>query len=51
VRVRARYQSAERRQSLKESLRERKALDWMINAAVVEEEVMSESPLVAPASR
>jgi trigger factor len=51
ARVRARYQSAERRQSLKESLRERKALDWMINAAVVEEEVMSESPLVAPASR
>jgi trigger factor len=51
ARVRARYQSAERRQSLKESLRERKALDWLINAAVVEEEVVSESPLVAPASR
>lgn len=50
-RVRARYQSAERRESLKESLRERKALDWLINAAVVDEEVVSESPLVAPAAR
>lgn len=51
ARIRARYQSSERRQSLKESLRERKALEWLINAADVEEEVLSESPLVAPASR
>jgi trigger factor len=51
ARIRARYQSAERRQSLKESLRERKALDWLINAADVEDEVTSESPMVVPASR
>jgi hypothetical protein len=50
ARVRSRYQSAERRQSLKESLRERKALDWLINAADVEDEVSGESPLVVPAS-
>jgi trigger factor len=51
ARIRARYQSAERRQGLKESLRERKALDWLINAADVEDEVLNESSMVVPATR
>ncbi|HEY2955326.1 MAG TPA: trigger factor [Candidatus Eisenbacteria bacterium] len=49
ARVRARYQSADRRRALRESLLERKALDWLINAAEVREEVASESRLVVPA--
>jgi trigger factor len=50
-RIRARYQSAERRQSLRESLRERKALDWLINSADVRDEVAGATPLVVPAGR
>ena len=50
-RVRARYLSAERRQALRESLLERKAMDWLINAAEVREETASEGRLVIPASR
>lgn len=50
ARVRARYQTAERRESLRESLLERKALDWLINAADIED-VAAESPLVVPAVR
>jgi hypothetical protein len=50
ARVRARYQSPERRQALKESLLERKALDWLINVAEVQER-SAESPLVVPATR
>jgi trigger factor len=49
-RVRARYQAAERRQALRESLLERKALDWLINAADVQDEP-AESRLVVPAVR
>lgn len=51
ARVRARYQSAERRQALKETLRERKALDWLIEQADVRDEAAVESPLVVPAGR
>jgi trigger factor len=51
ARVRARYQSDERRRALKDSLLERKTLDWVINAAEIQEEVVSESPLVVPATR
>lgn len=51
ARVRARYQSAERREALRESLLERKALEWLINAAEVQDEVVRESPLVVPATR
>ncbi len=51
ARVRAHYQSPERRHSLKESLLERKALDWIINAADVHDEVVTEAPLVVPAAR
>lgn len=51
ARVRAHYQSPERRSSLKESLLERKALDWIINAADVHDEVVTEAPLVVPAVR
>ena len=50
ARVRARYQSPERRQALRESLLERKALDWLINVAEVQER-SAESPLVVPAVR
>ena len=50
ARVRARYQSPERRQALRESLLERKALDWLINAAEVQER-SAEAPLVVPAIR
>ncbi len=50
ARVRARYQSADRREALRESLLERKALDWLINAAEVTD-VAAEPPLVVPAGR
>jgi trigger factor len=51
ARVRARYQSEERRRALKESLLERKALDWLINAADLQETPAGESRLVVPAGR
>jgi trigger factor len=51
ARLRARYQSTDRRQGLKESLRERKALDWLISVAEVDEEVLSEPPMVLPGVR
>lgn len=50
ARVRARYQSAERRDGLRESLLERRALDWLINAADIKEETATE-PLIVPAGR
>jgi trigger factor len=50
ARVRARYQSSERRESLRESLLERKALDWLINAAEIED-TAAEAPMVVPAGR
>jgi trigger factor len=50
ARVRARYQASERRQALRESLLERKALEWLIQAANLKD-VSAESPLVVPASR
>lgn len=48
ARVRARYQSSEPRAALRESLRERKAMDWLVQAADIEEPA-AESPLVVPA--
>ncbi len=45
ARVRARYQSAERRAALRDSLLERKALDWLIDAAEIDDE--KAPPLVA----
>ena len=51
ARLRARYQSAERREALRESLLERKALEWLINAAEVQEEVVRGGSLVVPATR
>ena len=51
ARVRARYQSEGRRRALRESLLERKALDWLVNAAEVREEIVGEEPLVVPAAR
>jgi trigger factor len=50
-RIRARFQSAERREGLKESLLERKALDWLINAAEVQDEAAGEPRLIVPAVR
>jgi trigger factor len=50
ARVRARYQTAERREALRESLRERKAMEWLITVAEVTERA-AESPLVMPATR
>jgi trigger factor len=51
ARVRAHYQSAERRLGLKETLRERRALEWIIAAADVHEEVTTEASPAAPAAR
>ena len=50
ARVRARYQASDRREALRESLLERKALDWLINAADVQGD-KAESPLIVPAAR
>ena len=50
ARVRARYQTSERREALRETLLERKALEWLIAAAEVTERA-AESPLVVPATR
>ena len=50
ARVRARYQSSERRQALRETLLERRALEWLIESADVTE-VAAENPLVVPATR
>lgn len=51
ARVRARYQTAARRQALRESLLERKALDWLIDAAEIQDEGVTERPLIVPATR
>jgi len=51
ARVRARYQNAERRRALGESLLERKAMDWLIKAADLQEAPALESRLVVPAVR
>ena len=51
ARVRARYQSAERREALRDSLLERKALDWLIDAAEIEDERAGAPPLIVPAGR
>lgn len=51
ARVRARYQTASRRQALRESLLERKALDWLIDAAEIQDENAGETPVIVPAAR
>lgn len=51
ARVRARYQTAERRAALRESILERKALDWLIDAAEIVDEKAGETPLIVPAGR
>jgi trigger factor len=51
ARIRARYQAPERRNALRDSLRERKALDWLIDAAVIQEEAETPSRIVVPAGR
>jgi trigger factor len=51
AKVRARYQSAERRSALRETVLERKAMDRLIELAEVQDEVAGETPLVVPAGR
>jgi hypothetical protein len=51
ARVRARYQSAERREALRDSLLEHRALDWLIDAAEIEDVAAGASPLIMPAGR
>jgi trigger factor len=51
ARVRAHYQSSERRAGLKETLRERKAMDWVLAQARIHDEVATDAPLVVPATR
>jgi trigger factor len=50
ARVRARYQAAERREALRESLVERKALNWLIEVADVRQ-TGAGGPLIVPATR
>jgi trigger factor len=49
AKIRARYQSAERRQALRETVVERKAMDRVLELANVKDEVAGETPLVVPA--
>lgn len=49
AKIRARYQSAERRQALRETVVERKAMDRVLELANVKEEVAGETPLIVPA--
>jgi trigger factor len=49
ARVRARYQSAERREALRDTLRERKALDRLIEKAEIADEPAGTPPLIVPA--
>ncbi len=51
ARVRAYYQTPERRELLQDSLRERKALEWLVNAAEIQEDAVGASPIVVPAGR
>jgi trigger factor len=51
ARVRARYQTAERRAGLGEALLERKAMDALIEAAQVKEEILRDEPQLVPATR
>ena len=51
ARVRARYQTAERRAGLGEGLLERKAMDVLIEAARVSEEILRDEPALVPATR
>jgi trigger factor len=52
ARVRARYQSAERREALRDALLERRAMAWVADAAQVTDETVSAAgPLVVPAGR
>ena len=51
ARVRARYQSAERREALRDSLLEHRALDCLIDAAEIEDVAADAPPLIMPAGR
>lgn len=49
ARIRARYQDADRRRSLAETIRERKAMALVLESADVRDEVMRDEPMVVPA--
>jgi len=51
AKVRARYQTADRRAGLGEALLERKAMDVVIEAAQVKEEILRDEPALVPATR
>ncbi|MFI5371979.1 MAG: trigger factor [Candidatus Eisenbacteria bacterium] len=51
ARIRARYQSDERRRLLGQTVLEGKAMDWLIEHANVREEVLRDEPLIVPAAR
>jgi trigger factor len=51
ARIRAHYQSAERRSGLKETLKERKALEKVVEAARFQDETVPATPLIVPATR
>ncbi len=51
ARVRAHYQSAERREGLRESLKERKAVALILAAAQMQDEVVTDAPRVVAATR
>jgi trigger factor len=50
AKVRARYQSAERREALRESLLERRAMERVIELAEIHDDVAAETPMVVPAA-
>ena len=49
AKIRARYQSSERREALRETVVERKAMDRVLELAKVKDEVAGETPLIVPA--
>jgi trigger factor len=49
AKIRARYQSSERRQALRETVVERKAMDRVLELANLRDEVAGETPLIVPA--
>jgi trigger factor len=51
ARIRARYQSEERRRSLGQTMVEGKAMDWLIEHANVRDETRTDEPLIVPATR
>ncbi len=51
ARIRARYQSEERRRTLGQTMIEAKAMDWLIEHANIRDEALKDEPMVVPAAR